>query len=178
MADLFPRSLTAGLTFEQTVSVDTHRPPEWRLEAILRGPDAINLQADQEGGKHVFRVPAGRTREWLAGRYQYSLRATRTDGMVVELSGGGIQIKPDLSQLGSGHDARSHVERVLEAIKAVIEKRATLDQERYEINNRMLQRTPLADLLKLRSQYEAELKRLKAAERGSTYMQTIRVAFR
>ena len=86
-------------------------------------------------------------------------------------------MRPDIAQLAAGHDARSHVQRVLDAIEAVLEKRATLDQEQYRINNRELRRTPIADLLKLRDRYRMELQRAKAARNG-TLFGVARVAFR
>jgi hypothetical protein len=39
-----------------------------------------------------------------------------------------------------GYDGRDHVRRVLDAIEAVIENRATIDQQHYQINNRSLTR--------------------------------------
>ena len=87
-------------------------------------------------------------------------------------------MRPDIAQLAAGHDARSHVQRVLDAIEAVLEKRATLDQERYRINNRELVRTPVADLLKLRDRYRGELARMKAASKGGLFGVSARVVFR
>ena len=80
--------------------------------------------------------------------------------------------------IAAGHDARSHVQRVLDAIEAVLEKRATLDQEQYRINNRELRRTPIADLLKLRDRYRGELARMKAASKGGLFGVSARVVFR
>jgi len=53
-------------------------------------------------------------------------------------------------------DPRSHVKITLDAIEAVIESRATKDQESYSINGRSLSRTPLKDLLMFRDKYKAE----------------------
>ena len=53
----------------------------------------------------------------------------------------------------------------LDAIEAVIENRATLDQERYRINDRELWRTPVTELIKLRQRYRAEVQAEKNAER-------------
>ena len=106
-----------------------------------------------------------------------SLRASRGDE-VREIDTGEVTIRPDISQLAAGHDARSHVERALAAIEAVIEKRATIDQERYRINNRELWRTPVGELLRLRDRYKAELARMQAVRRGDLFGRTVKVAFR
>jgi hypothetical protein len=43
------------------------------------------------------------------------------------------------------------VRKTLTALEAVIEGRASLDQERYRINNRELYRTPMETLIRLRN---------------------------
>ena len=47
----------------------------------------------------------------------------------------------------------------------MIENRATMDQQEYAIGGRSLKRTPMADLLRLRSVYRTEVKNEIAAER-------------
>ncbi len=147
---------------------------------MLRGPGVINLAAEPDGSQHVFRVPASDTSNWVAGKYWYSLRASR-DGDVVEVEAGEIEIKPDLATAQAGHDGRHHVQKVLDAIEAVLERRATQDQERYRINNRELWRTPVGDLLVLRDKYKAELRKIKVSAGGGAaglFNQTVRVRFR
>ena len=97
---------------------------------------------------------------------------------MAELESGQIKIKPDLATLDAGHDGRDHLQRTRDAIEAVLEKRATLDQERYKINNRELVRTPISELLTLRDRYRSELRRLKAVRKGSLFDQAVRVRFR
>lgn len=73
-------------------------------------------------------------------------------------------------------DTRSHAKKTLEALEAVIEGRATLDQERYRLNNRELFRTPLDTLIKLRNQYRAEVSREIAKTSGkSIFGKVVRV---
>jgi hypothetical protein len=174
---IFPSSASAGLTFDRTATLTAFPAPDWQLSAVLRGPGAINLQAAPEGNGHRFRVLAGDTAEWAAGTYWYSIRAT--DGTdVIEVESGDIIIKPDLAAMTAGHDGRAHVQKVLDAIEAVLEKRATLDQERYRINNRELYRTSIPDLLQLRDRYRTELRRMKALANGALFDQSVRVRFR
>ncbi len=102
-----------------------------------------------------------------------------TDGTtVVEIEAGQITIKPDLASISATHDGRNHVQRVLDAIEAVLERRATQDQEKYKINNRELWRTPLSELLVLRDRYRSELRRMRAAAKGGLFDQAVRVRFR
>ena len=69
-------------------------------------------------------------------------------------------------------DDRTHARTVLDAIEAVIESRATKDQERYSIAGRELWRTPIPTLLKLRQHYKAEVAAQEAAEAIRNGLQT------
>lgn len=51
----------------------------------------------------------------------------------------------------------THAQKVLAAIEAVLENRATQDQDSLSIGNRQLRRTPIADLLLLRDKYKSEV---------------------
>ena len=62
-------------------------------------------------------------------------------------------------------DPRSHAKITLDAVEAVIEGRATKDQENYSIAGRSACRTPVADLLSLRDYYRTEFLREQRVER-------------
>lgn len=97
----------------------------------------------------------------------------------MEVGSGQITIMPDLASAEAGYTAKTHAQRTLEAIEAVIEKRASMDQERYRINNRELYRTPIADLLKLRDLYRLEVAREQQAQRGcNPFGRKVRVSLR
>jgi len=160
-----PDSLTAGTTLAVTVPLTAYPPPEWSLTLVLRGPERRDLDSTPDGTLHAFGTPAAETANWIAGAYWYSLRAT--DGADVhEIETGTLTVEPDLARVAEGYDGRGHAERVLEAIEAVIEGRASKDQDSYRINNRELRRTPVSQLLKLRDVYRQEVRRARAARRG------------
>jgi enamine deaminase RidA (YjgF/YER057c/UK114 family) len=176
---IFPASFSAGLNFDKTAILTAYPAPDWSLSAILRGPSAINFTSQPVENAHRLLVSAAETAGWTPGAYTYSLRATCGDD-VVEVETGQITIKPDLASAQDGFDGRHHVQKVLDNIEAVLEKRATIDQERYKINNRELWRTPISELLALRDRYRAELRRMKAAGKGGAglFDQAVRVRFR
>jgi len=160
-----PDSFTAGTTLALTVALTAYPPPEWSLTLLLRGPEQRDLTSTPDGTLHAFSVAAVDTASWAAGAYWYSLRAT--DGTEVhEIETGTLSVAPDLAAVSAEHDGRTHAERVLEAIEAVIEGRASKDQDSYRINNRELRRTPVSQLLKLRDVYRQEVRRARAAKRG------------
>ncbi|AWM87366.1 hypothetical protein [Microvirga sp. 17 mud 1-3] len=172
-----PATATAGLNFSASVSAPEYPAPDWALALYLRGPNPINLNSTPDGTAHTFAAAAAATAEWAAGDYWYSLRATNgTD--TVELETGTIRVLPDLVAAGAGYDGRSQAQIALDAIEAVLAKRATIDQERYRINNRELYRTSISDLLKLRAFYAAQVKRENGIKSGrSTFGRQIAVRF-
>lgn len=165
-----PKKIVAGVTLEIPVSLTAYAAPAWALSLILRGPAAIDLSSTDNGSAHTIKATAAETAAWASGSYWFSLRAT--DGVdVIEVEDGTIEILPDLAAQGADYDGRGHVEKVLAAIEAVIEGRASKDQERYRINNRELQRTPISDLIALRDKYRAEARKQSATSaRGNSLL--------
>jgi hypothetical protein len=173
--DTIPEKITAGVDFAWCVNLLAYPAPTWALQVLLRGPGVIDMASVPDGFKHTLAVPADTTKGWTAGTYLYSTRAV-SSGTVIEVDAGQVEIERDLGAITGAVDLRNHVQKVLDSIEAVIEGRATKDQERYRIQDRELYRTPIADLIKLRNTYRAELARIKAAERGgnSLFGRTIR----
>lgn len=170
----FPDKATAGLNFQAVVDYD----PGWTLTALLRGPAALTLTATAAGGSYTFAAKGADTTAWPPGRYGVSVRAA--NGVdVLELYAGQITIQPDLAVIGDGFDLRSDNERALDALNAVLGKKASQDQMRYRINNRELWRMPVSDLLKLKSMYTVAVRRERARAAGrSTFGRAIPVVFR
>lgn len=161
-----PNALTAGLTVSRTFGLKHYASPAWAAVLLLRGPTSrdIPLVAAPDGG-FTLAVSAADSTPWLPGLYNYSLRVTQ-GADVHEVEAGQLTVKADMASLDGAFDARSHAQRTLDNIEAVIEKRATHDQARYTINNRELWRTPIPELTALRNQYRAQVRREKAAALG------------
>lgn len=165
MSRFIPTEIKAGLTLGITVELAYFAAPDWALVLLLRGPSSITIDSADLGDAHVLSASAAVTAAWEGGQYAYSLRATN-GGDISEIEAGTVVIVGDLAAIPAGSDTRTHARKVLAAIEAVIEKRATLDQERYRINDRELYRTPLADLLRLRASYRSELARENSKANG------------
>lgn len=180
MTCILQSSITAGLTFKRTVTLPAYPADQgWILHVYIRGGSAIDIDSTASGAQHVLTVPAATTANWSAGDYGYSIRAELpATGEVYEVESGTLKIVGNIETATSG-DFRSHAQKVLDAVEAVIEGRASLDQERYRINNRELYRTPLADLLRLRAYYRNQVNQEKAKACGkSLFGQTVRVTLR
>ncbi|MEI4262797.1 hypothetical protein [Roseovarius sp. D0-M9] len=173
---MIPSEIAAGITFRVPLSFAEYPAPDWELSLVLRGPTVIDLIATGVGDDHTFLAQAAATGAWAPGSYWWQIRASG-GGDVVLLGEGQTKILADIAAVTGAYDGRSHAQRVLEAIEAVIEGRASVDQESYSINNRSLSRTPIADLLKLRDRYRAEVNSAAAARAGKILGRIHRVRF-
>ncbi|MDA3922751.1 MAG: hypothetical protein PF501_19045 [Salinisphaera sp.] len=161
-----PNTITAGTTLEIPITLTAYPAPTWSLTLMMRGASQIDIRATSKDSQHVLHADPATTAAWLPGRYWYVVRVT--DGVNIEqIEEGEATIAPDLATVNIEYDGRGHVRKVLDAIEAVIEGRASKDQERYRIKDRELQRTPVGELLNLRNLYRRELVRQKQAARGS-----------
>lgn len=128
------------------------------------GSTSFSITASETGGEYVVEIASATTATYLAGTYAWQAYITRSsDSARVSVAKGTWRLIPNLS--ASTADPRSHVKKVLDAIEATLEGRASVDQMSYSINGRTLQKTPISDLIKLRSTYQADYAREVAAER-------------
>lgn len=165
-----PTEVRAGDTVKWTRDDLTATYPAsggWSLDYYLRNATAsidIGTSANAED-PDAFDVDetAATTAGWAAGEYRWIARVSK-GAEVYTVETGTLLVKANLAAAG-GVDDREHAEKVLTAIEAVIEGRASKDQASYTIGNRSLSRTSLPDLLALRDKYRKEVARLRAEER-------------
>lgn len=123
--------------------------------ADKQGSGSTTFSITASGTEHTVEVASATTAGYTAGTYAWQLYVTRTsDSQRLSLARGTWTVITNLS--ASTADPRSHAKKVLDAIEATIEGRASIDQMSYSIQGRTLARTPLADLIKLRDDYRAE----------------------
>lgn len=159
-----PLSETAGNTWRWTREFEDYPASTWTLTYYFRNAsDNFDIVATASGDTHSVTVAKATTAAYAAGVYHW--RAFVDDGTSrFEVDSGTLTVNPDPT-VASALDMRAHAEKVLDAIEAVIENRASKDQESYSIEGRSLSRTPIADLIKLRNKYRAEVANLRRAER-------------
>ena len=176
---LIPDKFTAGITYEQILDLSDYPAPLWSVTLVARGPAVIDIAALADGATHKLSVGADQTALWTAGLYAYVLRASM-DGDVHQIESGTFNIEQNLAAIADVFDPRSHNQRTLDAINAVIEGRASRDQESYKIGNRELKRTPLRDLIELQRVYQHKVAKDNAAARGGNSLigRTVKGVFR
>ena len=165
-----PAQFTAGdrITWKRTDLGTDYAPASYSLKYSARlensGATEIEITASESGSDYIVEVGQSTSASFKAGVYHWQAYITRTsDSERVTVDSGTWEVLANRDVNAS--DPRNHVKRVLDSIEAVIEGRATRDQENYSIQGRSLSRTPIPDLLILRDRYKAEYVREQRAER-------------
>jgi len=131
----------------------------WTLKYVAVGKlgiISITASADDDNADDFkFTASAATTGAYTAGDYQWQLVATLTTTRYT-IATGIVTVLDNIAGRSALYDNRSHAKKVLDAIEAVIEGRASQDQMGYTIAGRSLSRTPLQDLMRLRAMYKAE----------------------
>jgi hypothetical protein len=154
-----PAEIRAGMTLVWTRELPDYPASSWTLKYWFKQLAAsgakFSITAGASGDTHSVSVAASTTQGYAAGSYSWSAVAT-SGSESYEVDKGTAQILPRYDQ-DVALDDRSHARKVLSAIEAVIENRATLDQQEYTIGTRSLKRMTVAELKAFRDQYIAEV---------------------
>jgi hypothetical protein len=131
----------------------------WTLKFVAvgrLGAVSITASADTENADDfLFTAAAAVTAAYVAGDYQWQLVATKTTTRYT-IAVGRVTLLDNIAGRSALYDNRSHAKKVLDAIEAVLEGRASRQDQSYTIAGRSLQLTPIPDLIKLRQLYKAE----------------------
>jgi hypothetical protein len=131
------------------------------------------------GSEFRMSLSSAVTAAMMAGRWYWQSYITRTsDGARIALSDGETMVAPNLASVAT--DTRSHARKMLDAIEAVMEGRATTDVASYTIGGRQINKMGTDDLMKWRSYYRSEVQTETDAQRinsGLKPKNTIQVRF-
>lgn len=158
------------LKFRQSFSDYNPSTDTMVIDLVTDGYKTSITATDYGDGSYQVNVAYGTTDAWPPGRYYYQAYITIGDGgeddgvrrMVRE---GSFKVSPKFSDMPDGHDNRSHVKKVLDALEDTIEGKASQDQLSYSIAGRSLSRMSPTELLDWRQRYQVEYKRELAAEK-------------
>ncbi len=139
----------------------------WQLKYWFKktGSSGANFSvtAAADGAAHAVTVAASTTQGYTAGTYTWAAQVTA--GIeTYEVDRGLLKLLPRYD-VASNVDDRSHARKALEAIEAVIENRATLDQMEYTIGTRSLKRMSPEQLRDWRDYYRGQAGAEEMAER-------------
>ena len=123
----------------------------------------FTITASASGDDYVVEVASATTATYSKGNYNWVSYITRSsDSARIKIGEGFIEIEDNFATTSTS--VRSHAKKVLDAIEAVIENRASMDQSSMSIAGRSLSRLSIDELMTFRDRYRAEyLKEVKRA---------------
>ena len=167
-----PLELTQGDTVQWQKTFTDYPASEWTVSYNIRGASSLDVTAAQasNGTSHSVTLSSTQTADLKEGNYWWQAVAVHNGTSERRtISTGDFVVKPDLATLPEGYDGRSHVKKTLDALEAVIEKRATTDQQSYSISGRSLSRMDIEELLTWRGKYQGFYQmELKKAGKGKS----------
>ena len=127
------------------------------------GVNKFTLTATEANDTYYIEAASSSTTGYAIGDYIWEAYITKaSDSNRVMVDSGRTTITQNLADTSA--DLRSHAKKVLDAIEAVIENRASMDQSSMSIAGRSLSRMSIDELMTFRDRYKAEyLKEIKLA---------------
>jgi hypothetical protein len=154
-----PAQFHAGDSLTWLESAGDYPAPTWQLKYHARRVDAAGLGFDieslAEGALHRVSLAPETTAAYLPGIYSVAVVAYQGAEGRATIRTTRCDVRPDLAEALA--DARSHARRMLAAIEAVLERRATHVQASYTIEGRALQFLSHEELYRARSRYRHEV---------------------
>ena len=130
---------------------------------------AITLTASESGTEYIIEENSTATVNFPVGIYQWSAFITKTsDSNRIQVGNGTWEVVENKAV--STADPEPYEKKVLDAIQAVIQGRATQDQMSYSIAGRSLSRMDPDDLHKWEALYKAKWLKLKRMQRARAGM--------
>lgn len=152
-----PAAIRAGDTINWLIDApDFSAASGWQLQyTLINATGKITFASAAEGSQHRVSVAASTTATYAPGAYGWLCRAVHASAGSYTLREGSIEVLPNIAA-ATTLDTRTHAQKTLAALEAWIEGR-NLAVAEYEIAGRRMKYIPMGELLKLRSQYRAEV---------------------
>jgi len=130
---------------------------------LVDGSTASNFTLTATEANNEYIIETSSTTSFTKGEYNWIAYITRSSDLVrVKIGEGYTEIQDNYATTSAS--VRSHSKKVLDAIEAVIENRATMDQSSMSIAGRSLSRLTVDELMTFRDRYKVEyLKEIKKA---------------
>lgn len=164
-----PTQFRAGDTVKWEKSLaDYLASAGWTLKyRLINSAGKYDITAAADGDDHAVTVTAATSAAYTAGTYQWQAYVETGSGASREqytIGTGTVEILPNLAGLSAAYDTRSHVKKVLDALRAALEGRASRTDLNYTVAGRTLQSMTHAELISAVAKYESLYKTELAAE--------------
>ena len=159
-----PRRLNAGDSASWVVSLPNYPATEgWSLKyAIANASQNYALTASALGDDFEVVIPSSTSSSYSPGLYAL-IGYVEKDDQRTEVSSNRLEILPNVTSL---HDRRTQAERTLQAIRDLLEGKATDDQQMIQYAGRTLSRYTFEQLIAIESRLARRVAREKAARKG------------
>lgn len=176
-----PQSIRAGDTLKWTAGLSDYPAGDgWALKYYFVSKAAkFEIDAAQDGSTSGFvvNVAPATTSGYSAGSYRWVARVSKGSD-VYTIAEGATEVVADISTAASGYDPRSQNQRILDAINALIEGRATSDVQSYKIHERELTKMSIQDLMYWRGIYLELVSAEESSRSGVPVRRIIKPVFR
>lgn len=181
--DQEPDRLVTGATAQwRKASIDYPATDGWEMVYYFRKAegDGFNVEADAVGADYLATIESTATATLTAGTFNWQCWVIKGAVKYLVDSGrlfmsAGFDASPETQA-----DSRSEVKKILDAIEAMIAKRATKIQQEYVLGNRAMKFIPIPDLIALRTQYAQlynEEVRAERLRKGGPFFKNILTRF-
>ena len=154
-----PATFHAGDTVQWEKTLSDYPPSDgWTLKyAFVSSDQRILATGTSDDDVHVMELSYSDTNSMTPGVFSYQGYVEDASGERHTVDTGTLEVFANFADQSTGYDARDHVQKVIDAIEAVIEGRASKAQASRKIGDRELQYIPLDELLDIRERYKTEL---------------------
>ena len=158
-----PKSIVIGdlVQFKLTQFSTDYPNTSHSMTFMARSGEGANVEfsiaASNSGDDYLFSASSAATSAFTAGLYHYQIEVLETSSNNrLILDQGELDVTVDLDV--NAVDPRTHAEKMLQKIEAVLENRADADVSSYSIAGRSLTKMSPEELLTWRNNYRREVK--------------------
>lgn len=169
---IFPEKFIAGETISAELDLSDYPASEWELTVIalsVSGNIALESEAVADDDTFVLDID---TSSLAAGDYSYQAKVIQGTEIHYVETGSFVVAANLFDQVGSSGnvtslDIRTHAQKMLVAIEALLEGRASREHKSIKQNGKELYKHSFAELTELRDYYKSEITRANIRKRGS-----------
>lgn len=158
-----PTRFIAGDTVKWTKSLTDYPAGEgWSLTyTFINTGGKFTIAASADGDAFLVNIAPATSGGLAAGDYDWRAQVSKA-GEVFTIATGRTTVQPSFG--AATLDGRTTARKMLDAVEAVLENRASSDVAEYQINGRQLKYISIPDLLKLRDRLRFDVQREEAVQ--------------
>lgn len=165
-----PESFVSGNTVKWEKYIPDYLPVDgWTLKYSFRKPgtaEKFSITTTASGDNHAATITATASALLAAGEWYYQSYVEKSSEKI-HIASGVLTITPDYAGTGT-IDPRTWEEITLDAIRAVIQGRATANQSSVKVGDKELRYYSFDELLRLEESISARVDRLRRAAAGDS----------